>query len=150
MTSQPDGNDASSPAEGPGDGDRSHADPTAPGTDTGETRPGAEERAASVKDRAVEMAQQARDQVRDAAGQATRLAKEKTPEPLLHTATQTAAHVRETASRAGHLAADKTPDAVRERAAQAAHTAQSKWTPLISAGIALLVFLLVRRARRNR
>ncbi|WP_159040680.1 MULTISPECIES: hypothetical protein [unclassified Streptomyces] len=103
-----------------------------------------------AKEHAVAKAKQASAQVREKAGHTTELAKGKTPELLMHTATQTAEHVREAASRAGHLAADKTPDAVREKAARAAHAAGSKWTAVLSAGFALLVFLLMRRSRRNR
>ncbi|MET9465689.1 hypothetical protein ABZY44_12935 [Streptomyces sp. NPDC006544] len=151
MTSQHDGNESSSPSGESPEGERTQgrpgqADESSAGAD-GKTTP--QEKAAAVKEHAIARARQATAQVREKAGHATELAKSKTPEPLLSTATHTAAHVRDTASRAGHRAADKTPDAVREKAAQAAHAAGSKWTPVISAGLALLVFLLVRRSRRN-
>ncbi|MEF9881608.1 hypothetical protein [Streptomyces sp. P9-A4] len=110
----------------------------------------AKEKAAAVKEHTIAKAKQATTQVREKAGHTAELAKGKTPEQILHAATQTAAHVRDTASRAGHLAADKTPDGVREKTVRTAHAAGSKWTPLLTAGIALVVFLLVRRSRRNR
>ncbi|MFD3538608.1 hypothetical protein ACFWUQ_03800 [Streptomyces sp. NPDC058662] len=152
MTSQHDGNEPSASSgeplrEQPAPGEPGRADAGAPAdADTGST---AKEKTAALKDHTLARAKQAAAELRDKAGQATEAAKSRTPEPLLTTATHTAAHVRDTASRAGHLAADKTPDAVREKAAQAAHAAGSKWTPLLSAGAALLIFLLVRRMRRS-
>ncbi|WP_128643151.1 hypothetical protein [Streptomyces sp. SS] len=151
MTSQQDGNESSPPSGEPPEaedtrGEPGQVDEPSAGAD-GKTT--AREKAATVKEHTIARAKQATTQVREKVGHTAELAKSKTPEPILHTATQTAAHVRDTASRAGHLAADKTPDAVREQAAHAAHATGSKWTPLLAAGIALLVFLLMRRSRRN-
>ncbi|MFE2560203.1 hypothetical protein ACFXGT_30125 [Streptomyces sp. NPDC059352] len=152
MTSQHDGNESSSPSGEPPEtehtlGEPGQVDASSAGAD-GKTT--AKEKAAAVKEHTIAKAKQATTQVREKAGHTADLAKSRTPEPILHTATQTAAHVRDTANRAGHLAADKTPDVVREKAAHAAHAAGSKWTPLLAAGIATLVFLLMRRSRRNR
>ncbi|MGW6691348.1 DUF3618 domain-containing protein [Streptomyces sp. NPDC054961] len=157
MTSQHDGNEPSSPAGDPPEKERTQGAPGPAGDPSADGRTTAKEKTAELKEHTIARARQAGAQVREKAGHATELAKSKTPEPLLSTATHTAAHVRDTAahvrdsaSRAGHLAADKTPDAVRERAYQAAHAAGSKWTPVLSAGLALLIFLLVRHSRRNR
>ncbi|MFE9634102.1 hypothetical protein [Streptomyces sp. NPDC006463] len=138
MTSQPDGDESSSPPEEPQEVEPTH----------GKAR--AKEKTAEIKEHTIARAKQATAQVREKAEQATQLAKDKAPEPLLHTATHTAEHVHDAAVRARHLAADKTPEAVRERAAQAAHRARSKWTPLLAAGAAFLVFLFLRRCRQNR
>ncbi|WP_411109307.1 hypothetical protein [Streptomyces sp. c-19] len=152
MNSQHDGTESSFPSGEPPEaeyaaGEPGQVDEPSAGAD-GKTT--AKEKAAAVKEHSIAKAKQATTQVREKAGHTAELAKSKTPEPILHTATQTAAHVRDTAYRAGHLAADKTPDAVREKAVHAAHAAGSKWTPLLTAGIALLALLLVRRSRRNR
>ncbi|MEV6247601.1 hypothetical protein AB0M38_15560 [Streptomyces sp. NPDC051742] len=152
MTSQHDGNEFPFPSGEPPEAEYTASEPgqvdepsaAADGKTT------AKEKAAAVKEHSIARAKQATTQVREKAGHTAELAKSKTPEPILHTATQTAAHVRDTAHRAGQLAADRTPDAVREKAVRAAHTAGSKWTPLLTAGIALLAFLLMRRSRRNR
>lgn len=152
MTSKNDGSEFPFPSGEPPEaehtvGEPGQVDEPSAGSD-GKTT--AKEKAAAVKEHTIAKAKQATTQVREKAGHTAELAKSKTPEPILHTATQTAAHVRDTAYRAGHLAADKTPDAVREKAVRATHAAGSKWTPLLTAGIALIVFLLVRRSRRNR
>lgn len=150
MTSRHDGSEPSSPLGGPQDPadttqhEQSRSDEP---WESPSDKPTAKEKTAAIKEQTLAKAKQATSQVREKAAQASELAKNKTPEPLMHTAAQTAAHVRDTAARAGHLAADKTPEAVREKAA---HAAGSKWTPLLSAGAALLVFVLVRRSRRNR
>ncbi|MFB7542047.1 hypothetical protein ACFC0N_19405 [Streptomyces zaomyceticus] len=152
MTSQHDGNESSFPSGEPPEGEYAQGEPGQvddpwAGADSKST---AKEKAAAVKEHTIARAKQATTQVREKVGHTAELAKSRTPEPILHTATQTAAHVRDTASRAGHLAADKTPDAVRGKAARAAHATGSKGTPLFAAGIALLVFLLMRHSRRNR
>ncbi|MCX5232777.1 hypothetical protein ABZY16_16315 [Streptomyces sp. NPDC006553] len=152
MTSQQDGNEFSFPSGEPPEaeytvGEPGQVDEPSAGADGKIT---AKDKAAAVKEHTIAKAKQATTQVREKAGHTAELAKSRTPEPILHTATQTAAHVRDTAHRAGHLAADKTPDAVRENAVRAAHAAGSKWTPLLTAGIVLLVFLLMRHSRRNR
>ncbi|MGW5852056.1 DUF3618 domain-containing protein [Streptomyces sp. NPDC055254] len=150
MTSQYDGDESSRPSGEPPEGEAHQVAPD-PAREpwAGDGKPTAKERTAATKDHTVAAAKQATAQARAKAGHATELAKSKTPEPLLHTATQTAAHVRDTACRAGHLAADKTPDVVREKAARAAHAAGSKWTALASAAVALLVFVLVRRRHNH-
>ncbi|MEU2117909.1 hypothetical protein ABZ567_20160 [Streptomyces sp. NPDC016459] len=107
MTSPHDSNESPYPSGEPGAG--------------ADGQPTAKERTAAIKDHTIAAAKQATAQARAKAGHATELAKNKTPEPLLHTVNQTASHVRDTARRAGHLAADKTPDAVRAKAAQTAH-----------------------------
>ncbi|MFD7554334.1 hypothetical protein ACFV9E_07300 [Streptomyces sp. NPDC059835] len=151
MTSRHNANESSSPSGEPPEAENTQSGPGQTEEPSGGTdgKTTAKEKAAALKEHTISKAKQATAQVREKAGHTTELAKSKTPEPLLHTATQTAEHVRDAASRAGHLAADKTPDAVREKATRAAHAAGSKWTPLLSAGIALLVFLLMRHRRRN-
>ncbi|MFB7861589.1 hypothetical protein [Streptomyces sp. NPDC056069] len=152
MTSQHDGNESSFPSGEPPEGEYAQGEPgQVDGPWAGpDGKTTAREKAAAVKEHTIARAKQATTQVREKVGHTAELAKSKAPEPIVHTATQTAAHIRDTASRAGHLAADKTPDAVREKAARAAHATGSKWTPLVTTGIALFVFLLMRRSRRNR
>lgn len=92
----------------------------------------------------------AADQLRGKAEQATRLVKDKTPDPLLERTAQAAAQVRDTASKAGQYAAGKAPEPVREKAGQAASFARTNRGPLIVSGTLLAAFLLVRRARGRR
>lgn len=77
------------------------------------------------------------------------LVREKTPEPARDKAVKAARHMRLQAVHAGRLARAKAP-AVRARAGRTARAARSHRAPLLGAGAAMGVLLLVRRARRRR
>ncbi|GAA1406712.1 hypothetical protein GCM10009639_54820 [Kitasatospora putterlickiae] len=51
---------------------------------------------------------------------------------------------------AGHLVVQKTPDAVRDKAASASSRARTNRVPLLAIAVALAVFPLLRRNRRNK
>ncbi|MFH9725996.1 hypothetical protein ACH4M4_23985 [Streptomyces sp. NPDC017254] len=105
--------------------------------------------AAAVKEQAIGKATHVTGQIRDRAGQAKQLLKEKTPDPVLDKATHTATQVHDAASRAGQFAAERAPEPVRERTGRLVATARANRTPLILAA-ALVVLLLVGRGRRAR
>ncbi|MEU9160487.1 DUF3618 domain-containing protein [Streptomyces sp. NPDC048424] len=110
----------------------------------------AKEKAAAVKGQAAEKAALVSDQIRETAQQAAQAVKDKTPDPLLEKTVQAAVHVRQSAAKAGQYATDKAPDPLLERAGQAATAVRTNRTPLLVAGAAVAVFLLVRRSRGRR
>ncbi|MER5731536.1 DUF3618 domain-containing protein [Streptomyces sp. NPDC002138] len=55
--------------------------------------------------------------------------------------------IRETAGQAARLVKQKTPEPVLDATAQVATTAKANRTPLLALGAAFVVFLLVRRGR---
>ncbi|WP_374777402.1 DUF3618 domain-containing protein [Streptomyces sp. NBC_01310] len=110
----------------------------------------AKEKTAAVKGQAAETAALVSEQIREKTGHAVQLVKAKTPDPLLEKTAQAAVHVREGAAKAGQYATDKTPDPLLEKAGQAATAARANRTPLLVAGAAVVVFLLVRRHRGRR
>ncbi|MFB6805301.1 DUF3618 domain-containing protein [Streptomyces sp. NPDC056387] len=80
-------------------------------------------------------------------------AKEKAAAAKEQAAEKTAAVVDQisgTAHHAAQLVKDTTPDPVLEKAGQVAGVARANRKPLLVAGAALLVFLLVRRSRAGR
>ncbi|MFK0236195.1 hypothetical protein [Streptomyces vinaceus] len=90
------------------------------------------------------------DQIREKAGQAAQLAREKTPYPVVDKTTQAAAQVWDSATRVGQYAAGKAPDPLLEKAGQAATAARGKRTPLLIAGAVAIAFVLARRSSRGR
>ncbi|MFF4449784.1 DUF3618 domain-containing protein [Streptomyces sp. NPDC001502] len=110
----------------------------------------AKEKTAAVKSRAAGKAALVSDQIREKAGHAAQLVKDKTPDPLLEKTAQAAARVRESAAKAGQYATDKTPDPLLEKAGQTATAARANRTPLLVVGAAVAVLLLVRRSRGRR
>ncbi|MFE9928486.1 DUF3618 domain-containing protein [Streptomyces sp. NPDC005533] len=80
----------------------------------------AKERTAAVKEQAAEKTALVADQIRAQTQHAAQLVKDTTPDPVLH------------------------------KAGQVAEAARAHRKPLLAAGVALLVLLLVRRGRRSR
>ncbi|MYT19696.1 hypothetical protein GTW69_05225 [Streptomyces sp. SID7760] len=58
--------------------------------------------------------------------------------------------IREKAGDAAQLVKDKTPDPLLEKADQAATAARANRTPLLLVGAAAVVLLLIRRSRGRR
>nr|WSX48013.1 hypothetical protein OG409_03035 [Streptomyces sp. NBC_00974] len=86
----------------------------------------------------------------DAEADVTAQAKEKTAavkEEAAAKAAQIADRIRVTAGQAARLVKDRAPDPLLEKAGRAAAAARANRTPLLTAGAALTVFLLVRRSR---
>ncbi|MFE2923743.1 DUF3618 domain-containing protein [Streptomyces goshikiensis] len=110
----------------------------------------AKEKTDSVKSQAVQKAALVSDQIREKAGQAAQMAKDKTPDPLREKTAQTAAQVRESATAAVQYATEKTPDLLVDKAGQAVTAARVNRIPLLVFGAAAVVFLLVRRGRGHR
>ncbi|MDX3539622.1 DUF3618 domain-containing protein [Streptomyces sp. MB09-01] len=80
-------------------------------------------------------------------------AKEKTAavkEQAAEKAAVVAGQIRAKAHHAAQLVNDTTPEQVRDRAGRAASVARANRTPLLVAGVALVVLLMVRRSRRSR
>ncbi|MEU0181959.1 DUF3618 domain-containing protein [Streptomyces sp. NPDC006207] len=102
-----------------------------------------------VKGRLAGRAGQAGAKAHEAASRIGELVREKTPEPARDKAVEAARRMRLQAVRAGRLARTKAP-AVRARAGRTARAARSHRAPLLGAGAAMGVLLLVRRARRRR
>ncbi|MGW2990285.1 hypothetical protein ACWDA9_00620 [Streptomyces sp. NPDC001193] len=90
------------------------------------------------------------DQIRQKAGQAAQLVRDKTPEPVLDKTAHTAAQVWGSATRVGQYAAGKASDPVLEKAGKAAAVARGNRAPLLVAGAAIIAFALVRRGRGRR
>ncbi|MFB7979869.1 hypothetical protein [Streptomyces vinaceus] len=90
------------------------------------------------------------DQIREKAGQAAQLVRDKTPDPVVDKTTQAAAQVWDSAARVGQFAADKASDPLLEKAGQAATAARGKRTPLLIAGAVVIAFVLARRGSRGR
>ncbi|MFF4342499.1 DUF3618 domain-containing protein [Kitasatospora sp. NPDC001540] len=108
------------------------------------------EKAAEWKEQAAGTAAHLTDQLREKAGRAAELVKDRTPDPVLDKAGQAAAQVRDTAAQAGHLAAEKTPDQVREKAATVAAAARANRTPLLAGAAVLVVTLFLLRGRKHK
>lgn len=85
-----------------------------------------------MKQETAEKAYLITDQIREKAGQAAQLVKDKTPDFFLEKSALAAAHVCDSATRAGQYAADKTPDPLLEKAGQAATVARVNRTPSFS------------------
>ncbi|MGW7333590.1 DUF3618 domain-containing protein [Streptomyces sp. NPDC054840] len=80
-------------------------------------------------------------------------AKEKTAAVSEHAAEKTAAvvgRIRGSTWHAVQLLKDTTPDPILDRADQAARLARANRRPLLLVGVAMVVFLLVRRSRACR
>ncbi|MEJ8646150.1 DUF3618 domain-containing protein [Streptomyces sp. MS1.HAVA.3] len=80
-------------------------------------------------------------------------AKEKTAAVKEQAAEKTALvadQIRVQTQHAAQLVKDTTPDPVLDRAGQVATVARANRKPLLVAGVALLVLLMVRRSRRSR
>ncbi|MFB7948813.1 hypothetical protein ACFC6L_28305 [Kitasatospora phosalacinea] len=108
-------------------------------------------KAAEWKEQAVGTAAHLAGRLREKAGRAAEMARDRTPDPVLDKAGRAAAQVRDAAAQAGHLAAEKTPDRLREQAASAATTAaaaaRANRTPLLAGAAVLLVALFLLRGR---
>ncbi|MFE0631756.1 DUF3618 domain-containing protein [Streptomyces sp. NPDC058864] len=102
-----------------------------------------------VKGRLLERAGQAGAKAHGAASRIAELVREKTPEPARDRAVKAAVRMRLRAVQAGRTARAKAP-AARARAGQTARAARAHRAPLLGAGAAMGVLLLVRRARRRR
>lgn len=105
------------------------------------------ERTAAVKEQAVKKAAQVTGQIRETAGHAAHLVKDRTPDPVLDKAVQAAARLRETTARAGRLASGKAPGPLVDRAGRAAAAARANRTELLALGAVVLVLALIRRSR---
>ncbi|MGW7348268.1 hypothetical protein [Streptomyces sp. NPDC054854] len=103
-----------------------------------------------MKQETAEKASLIVDQIRDRAGQAAQLVKDRTPDPVLEKTAQAAAQVLDSATRAGQYAAGKTPQPLLEQAGQAATVARVNRTPLLVAGTVIIALVLVRRNRGRR
>ncbi|GLW56133.1 hypothetical protein [Kitasatospora phosalacinea] len=112
------------------------------------------EKAAAWKEQAVGTAAHLADRLREKAGRAAELARDRTPDPVLDKAGRAAAQVRDTAAQAGQLAAEKTPERLREQAAAAATTAASaaraNRAPLLAGAAVLVVTLFLLRGRGHK
>ncbi|MEU1619212.1 DUF3618 domain-containing protein [Streptomyces sp. NPDC005722] len=102
-----------------------------------------------VTGRLAERAGQAGAKAHEAASRIGELVREKTPGPARDKAVKAAGRLRLRAARTGRLARAKAP-AVRAQAKQAGRAARAHRGPLLGAGAAMGVLLLVRRARRRR
>ncbi|MFF0217731.1 hypothetical protein [Streptomyces vinaceus] len=90
------------------------------------------------------------EQIREKAGQAAQLVRDKTPDPVVDKTTQAAAQVWDSAARVGQFAADRASDPLLEKAGQAATAARGRRTPLLIAGAVVIAFVLARRSSRGR
>ncbi|MET9881347.1 DUF3618 domain-containing protein [Actinacidiphila glaucinigra] len=102
-----------------------------------------------VKGRLMDRAGKAGAKAHGAASRIGELVREKTPEPARDKAVKAVGRMRLRAVHAGRLARAKAP-AVRARAGWGARAARAHRAPLLGAGAAMGVLLLVRRARRRR
>ncbi|MGW1248414.1 DUF3618 domain-containing protein [Streptomyces sp. NPDC002535] len=107
----------------------------------------AKKKTAALKGQAAEKAALVSEHIRETAEHAAQVVKHKTPDSLQQKTAQAAAHARESAAKAGQYATDKTPDSLLERAGNATTAARANRTPLLLAGAAVAVFVLVRRSR---
>lgn len=96
-----------------------------------------------MKQQTVEKAFLVADQIREKAGRAVQLVRDRTPDPVLDKAAQ----VWDGAVRAGQYAADKTPHPRLEKAGRAASVTRGNRIPLLLAGAAVIGLVLVRRRR---
>ncbi len=103
-----------------------------------------------MKQETAEKASLIADQIREKAGQAAQLVRDKTPDPVLDKTAHAAAQVWDSATRAGKYAADKTPDPLLEQAGRAATVARVNRTPLLVAGAVIIALVVVRRSRGRR
>ncbi|MFI8260777.1 MULTISPECIES: hypothetical protein [unclassified Streptomyces] len=103
-----------------------------------------------MKQQTAEKASLIADQILEKAGQAARLVRDKTPEPVLDKTAHAAAQVWDSATRVGQYAAGKAPDPLLEKAGKAAAVARGNRAPLLIAGAAIIAFVLVRRGRGRR
>ncbi|MFJ4862243.1 hypothetical protein [Streptomyces sp. NPDC088748] len=103
-----------------------------------------------MKQETAEKASLIADQIREKAGQAAQLVRDKTPDPVLDKTAHAAAQVWDSATRAGKYAADKTPEPLLEQAGRAATVARVNRTPLLVAGAVIIALVLVRRSRGRR
>ncbi|MFD7732380.1 hypothetical protein ACFV6F_18565 [Kitasatospora phosalacinea] len=106
-----------------------------------------EEKAAEWREQAVGTAAHLADRLREKAGRAAELARDRAPEPVIDKAGRAAVQVRDSAARAGHLAAAKAPDRLREQAATAAAAARANRVPLLAGAAVLVVALFLLRGR---
>ncbi|MFD0070862.1 DUF3618 domain-containing protein [Streptomyces sp. NPDC127166] len=109
-----------------------------------------EERAVELKEQAAGEAVVVTDRIREKTAHAVQSLKDKTPDPVLDKASHAAVQLHDTATRVGRLAAERTPGPVREKAGSVATMAQAKRAPLLAAGTAFVVLLLLRRSLRRR
>ncbi|MFI5671133.1 hypothetical protein [Streptomyces sp. NPDC051704] len=103
-----------------------------------------------MKQQTTEKAYLIADQIREKAGQAARLVRDRTPEPVLDKTAHAASQVWDGATRAGRYAAGKAPDPLLEKAGKATTVARGNRTPLLIAGAVIIALALVRRARGHR
>ncbi|PWK64453.1 hypothetical protein BCL76_11597 [Streptomyces sp. CG 926] len=103
-----------------------------------------------MKHETAEKASLIADQIREKAGRAAHLVRDRTPDPVLEKTAQAAAQVYDSATRAGRYAADKSPDPLLEKAGRVATVARVNRTPLLVAGAVIITLVLVRRSRGRR
>ncbi|MFF4104409.1 hypothetical protein [Streptomyces sp. NPDC001903] len=103
-----------------------------------------------MKQQTTEKASLIADRIREKAGQAAQLVRDKTPDPVLDKTAHAAAQVWDSAARVGHYAAGKAPDPLLEKAGRAATVAGRNRTPLLLAGAVVIALALVRRSRGHR
>ncbi|WP_445269651.1 hypothetical protein [Streptomyces sp. DSM 41634] len=105
---------------------------------------------AAVREQAVETTALVTGQIQAKARQAAHLVKDRTPDRVRDRAAQASGFLARAVLRAGRLTAEKTPDPVLHKAGRTARAARAHRTPLLAAGAALAVFVLVRRGRGRR
>ncbi|MET9699901.1 DUF3618 domain-containing protein [Streptomyces sp. NPDC006529] len=97
---------------------------------------------ADVKAQAKEKTAQVKEKTAEAKGKAVAV-----KDQAVEKAAVVAGQLRESAEHAARRVKEKTPDPVLDTAGQAVAAARTNRTPLLALGGAVLVFLLVRRAR---
>ncbi|MFE6834835.1 hypothetical protein ACFVFI_08330 [Streptomyces sp. NPDC057705] len=107
-------------------------------------------RTTAVRQQAVETTALVTGQIQAKARQAAHLVKDRTPDRVRDRAAQASGFLARAVLRAGQATAEKTPDPVLYNAGRAARAARAQRTPLLAAGAALAVFVLVRRGRGRR
>ncbi|MFE1318750.1 hypothetical protein [Kitasatospora phosalacinea] len=143
---EPTHDDLGRPAEAP----TTEAPTTGAPTAGGDAEERAGEKAAAWKEQAVGTAAHLADRLREKAGRAAELARDRTPDPVLDKAGRAAAQVRDTAAQAGQLAAERAPDRLREQAATAAAAARANRAPLLAGAAVLVAALFLLRSRGHK
>ncbi|MFF3089921.1 hypothetical protein ACFVRB_33530 [Streptomyces nojiriensis] len=103
-----------------------------------------------MKQQTAQKASLIADRIREKAGRAAHVVRDRTPDPVLDKTVQATAQVWGGATRTAQYVAGKTPEPLLEGAGRAATVARGNRTPLLLVGAAIVGLVLVRRSRGRR